>query len=111
MEVVVEMIDAVSVEEACASHEAMDLVAFCEQELGEVGAVLTGNAGDQCTLCHLCRYYRSSEMAAHPLTEQLLPPIAVHWCRHQNVRIYQNRQHAFCLVGFNKPDSGREVRN
>ena len=48
----VEMVDAIGVEEACAPHHAVDFVAFPEQELSEVGAVLPGNAGDQCTLRH-----------------------------------------------------------
>jgi hypothetical protein len=38
--------------EAPADH-AVDLVALVEQELGEVGPVLAGDAGDQCALgCH-----------------------------------------------------------
>jgi len=50
MGVVVEMIDAVGVKEACAPHHAVDFVAFPEQELGKIRAVLPGDAGDQCTL-------------------------------------------------------------
>jgi hypothetical protein len=50
MGVVVEMVDVIGVEEARAP-QAVDLVAFREQKLGKVGAVLPGNAADQCP-CH-----------------------------------------------------------
>ena len=40
----VEVVDAVGVEGAGAADDAVDFVAFGEQELGEVGAVLAGDA-------------------------------------------------------------------
>ena len=42
----VEMIDAVGVEQGRPPLQAMDDVAFFQQQLGEIGAVLTGHAGD-----------------------------------------------------------------
>ena len=45
----VEVVDAVGVEGAGAADDAVDFVAFGEQEFGEVGAVLPGDAGDECT--------------------------------------------------------------
>ena len=36
-----------------AALDAVDFVALLEQQLGEVGAVLAGDAGDECDL--LCR--------------------------------------------------------
>lgn len=41
------MIDALGIEVGGSADEAVDLVAFVEEEFGEVGAVLTGDAGDQ----------------------------------------------------------------
>ena len=46
----VEVVDAVGVEGAGAADDAVDFVAFGEQEFGEVGAVLPGDAGDECAL-------------------------------------------------------------
>jgi glutaminyl-peptide cyclotransferase len=42
------VVDAVGVEGAGAADDAVDLVALGQQELGEVGAVLAGDAGDEC---------------------------------------------------------------
>jgi hypothetical protein len=46
--VLVQVIDAVGVEQARAALDAVDDVALGEQEFGEVGAVLAGDAGDEC---------------------------------------------------------------
>ena len=43
----VEVVDPLGVELARAADEAVDLVALLEEELGEVRAVLAGDAGDQ----------------------------------------------------------------
>jgi hypothetical protein len=51
--ILVEMVDAVGVEERGAALDAVHLVALVEQELGEVGAVLAGDAGDA-TLLVMC---------------------------------------------------------
>ena len=32
-----------------------DFIAFVEEQLGEVRAVLAGDAGDASALCHVCR--------------------------------------------------------
>ena len=55
--VVIEMVDAVGVELAGSAHHAMDLVALGYQELGQVGPILAGDAGNQGALwltimCH-----------------------------------------------------------
>ena len=52
MRIVVKMVDAIGVEEAGAPHQAVHFVALRQQEFGKVGAVLPGNASDQCALCH-----------------------------------------------------------
>jgi hypothetical protein len=44
--VAVQVVDAVGVEERRAALDAVHLVALVEQELGEIGAVLAGDAGD-----------------------------------------------------------------
>ena len=44
--------DALEVERARPPDHAADLVALVEQELGQVGAVLAGDAGDQCSFRH-----------------------------------------------------------
>ena len=44
--VLVEVVDAVGVEQRGAALDAVNLVALLEQELGEIGAVLAGDAGD-----------------------------------------------------------------
>ena len=44
----VEMIDPGPVEGRGATDQSVDLVVLGEQELGEVGAVLAGDAGDEC---------------------------------------------------------------
>ena len=65
MGVVVEMVDAIGVEEAGAPHQAVDFVAFREQELGNIGAVLPGNAGDG-ALGHMSKVYRISIRSVIP---------------------------------------------
>ena len=45
--VVVEVVDAAGVEGAGAADDAVDVVALRQEELGEVGAILPGDAGDE----------------------------------------------------------------
>lgn len=45
--VLVQVVDAVGVEEAAAALDAVHLVAFFEQQFGQIGAVLPGYAGDE----------------------------------------------------------------
>ena len=42
----------------------MDLVAFCEQKLGQVGAVLAGDAGDESRSVHMRRAATSLRVRA-----------------------------------------------
>ena len=44
-----ELLDAPEVDRARAAERAVDAVALVEQQLGEVGAVLAGDAGDDCS--------------------------------------------------------------
>jgi hypothetical protein len=45
--ILVEVVDAVGIEQGGPALDAMHLVALVEQELGEIGAVLSRDAGDQ----------------------------------------------------------------
>ena len=47
MPVAVEVVDAIGVEQAGAALDAVDDVALVEQEFGQVGTVLAGDAGDE----------------------------------------------------------------
>ena len=51
--VLIEMIDAIGVEQRTAPLDAMDSIALAEQKLGQVGPVLPGNAGDQSYFCQV----------------------------------------------------------
>ena len=42
------VVDAGGVGEGCPAGNAMDLIALFQQKFGKIGAVLTGDAGDQC---------------------------------------------------------------
>ncbi len=44
--ILINMVDAFGIEKRGASLDAMHLVAFGEQQFGEVGAVLAGDAGN-----------------------------------------------------------------
>lgn len=46
----VDVVDPLGVEVGGAADEAVDLVAFLEEEFGEIGAVLAGDAGDESNL-------------------------------------------------------------
>jgi len=48
--VLVEMVDAVRVEQGRAPLDAVYLIALLQQQLREIGPVLSGHAGDQCLL-------------------------------------------------------------
>ena len=45
--VLIDMIDAVGVKRARPPDKATDLIAFGEQELGQIGAILTGDSSNQ----------------------------------------------------------------
>jgi hypothetical protein len=44
--ILIEVVDTVGVEEARAPFDAVDFVAFLQQELGKVSAVLAGDSSD-----------------------------------------------------------------
>jgi hypothetical protein len=48
----VEVLDARGIEGGRPADDAMDFVTLTEKELGEVGTVLAGDAGDECALFH-----------------------------------------------------------
>jgi hypothetical protein len=50
--VFVDVVDALGVEQGRAALDAVDLVAFRQQELGQVAAVLAGDACDECAFGH-----------------------------------------------------------
>ncbi len=61
MRVLIEMIDAVGVDERGAALHAVNDIAFLDQQFGQIGAVLAGYAGNQCDFwrahsaqCPLC---------------------------------------------------------
>jgi hypothetical protein len=45
--VFIQVVDAIGVEGRCATFQSVDLVAFGEKKLGEIGTVLSGDPGDQ----------------------------------------------------------------
>lgn len=45
--ILVKVLDPAGVEGAASSDDAVDLVALVDEELGQVAAVLTGDAGDE----------------------------------------------------------------
>ena len=47
MRILVQVIDAVGIEQRRAALDTMNFIALVEQELGEIGAILAGDAGDQ----------------------------------------------------------------
>src|SRR5690606_6758319 len=55
---VLEVGDPLEVHRAGAAHHADDLVVAFEEQLGEVAAVLAGDAGDESSLGHRERRYR-----------------------------------------------------
>ncbi len=50
--ILVEMVDAVGVEQRGAALDAVYLVALGQQQFGQVHAVLAGDTGDQCAFAH-----------------------------------------------------------
>ena len=49
---VAEVLDPLEALGAGAADHAVDFVALAEQKLGQVGAILAGDAGDQCASRH-----------------------------------------------------------
>ena len=79
--VLVEMIDAIGVEQGAAALDAVDFIAFGEQQLGEIRSILPGDTGDQSLLHSLL-----------PLPGTLGLPIAI-------VLTIDHRQKAYQLPG------------
>jgi hypothetical protein len=52
MRILVQVIDAVGVEQAAAALDAMDFIAFAQQQFCQVGAVLSGDACDESDFGH-----------------------------------------------------------
>ena len=52
MRILIQMIDTVGIEQRTAALDAVHVVALVEQEFGEIGAVLAGDAGDECDFIH-----------------------------------------------------------
>ncbi len=55
--IVIEMVDAVGVEQTRPPHQAVHLIALLQQEFAQIGAVLAGDAGNQCAFCHVTSQY------------------------------------------------------
>jgi hypothetical protein len=47
VKVLINVVEAIRVETRCAAFEAVDLIPFGKQELGQVGAVLAGATSDK----------------------------------------------------------------
>jgi hypothetical protein len=50
--ILVKVIDTVGVEHRSAALDAVNLVAFLQQELGQIGAILPGDSRNESFLCH-----------------------------------------------------------
>jgi hypothetical protein len=48
MRILVKVIDTLRIEGAGLADQTMHLVTFAQQKLGQIGAVLSRNSGDQC---------------------------------------------------------------
>ena len=55
--ILIEMIDAVSIEQRSSSFEAVHLITFLEEEFREIRAVLSGNTGNQSFFHNIHFYY------------------------------------------------------
>ena len=49
---VLKVVDSVSVEGGSPTLDSMYIISFVKQKLGQVRAVLSGNASNECCLCH-----------------------------------------------------------
>jgi len=50
--ILVQVIDPIGIEQRGPAFHAMNNIAFPQQELRQIGAILSGNAGDQSNLLH-----------------------------------------------------------
>ena len=51
--ILIEMFDPLGGEDARPAHDAVDLIALGQQELGQIGAILPGDACNQSYLAHV----------------------------------------------------------
>src|SRR6516225_1635452 len=70
--IVIEVIDAIGVEQACPADQTVHLVALGEQKLGQVRAILPGNTGDQGAFCHCLKTYHKIRRSRKPEHESCL---------------------------------------
>ena len=76
MGIVVQVIDAIGIEEARAPDHAVNLITLGEQKLGKVRAVLPGDAGDQRTVHYTQAYHRTWQthyQKLHPVAAATRP--------------------------------------
>ena len=77
------LLDAPEVDGAGPAIGADDLVAFAEKQFGEIGAILSGNAGNDCGRCCIhvvnCINFKSSDCRhpSHCGEQKILEPAAV----------------------------------
>ena len=50
MRIFMQVLDAAAVERGGAAHQPVDVVSLAQEQLGQIGAVLSGDAGDECSL-------------------------------------------------------------
>jgi hypothetical protein len=60
MGIMIKVVDAISVEKACAPDQPVDFVALLKQKLGKIGSVLSCNSGDQRSFRNFCQPSRLS---------------------------------------------------
>ena len=84
--ILIEMIDAVGVEERSAPLDAMHLVALVEKEFRKIGAVLPGNSGNQSSLQECTAPIVKSAAAVRA------PPRTVHRSFYDTAREYRVRE-------------------
>jgi len=51
--VLIEMIDAIGIEQRAPALNAMHFIPFFQQKLGQIGTILAGNSGYQSSLGHV----------------------------------------------------------
>ena len=67
MRILIDFLDPARVERRGAALEAVDFVTFVEQKLRQIGAILSGDAGDKCVRNLLAaRLYGSAMIAGRP---------------------------------------------
>jgi hypothetical protein len=70
--VLVKMVDSVRVEKGTAAFYAMHLVSLGKEQLGEIGAILTSDAGNQ----SFCHYFLWSRNRGHGMQKAYQLPTA-----------------------------------